>query len=36
MTSGSPFGSRRTSKIEKGTLRRAENPYLTCIMTVWS
>ena len=31
MTSGSPFGSRRTFKIEKGTLRTAENPCLTCI-----
>ena len=34
MTSGSPFGSRRTFKIEKGTLHTAENPCLTCVVTV--
>jgi hypothetical protein len=36
MTSGSPFGSRRTSKIKKGTLRLTENPYLICAESLWS
>jgi hypothetical protein len=36
MTSGSPFGSRRTLKIEKWTLRIAENPCLTCVDYLWS
>ena len=36
MTSGSPFGSRRTFKIEKGILRTAEKPCLTCVEGLWS
>jgi hypothetical protein len=36
MTSGSPFGSCRTFKIEKRTLRTAENPCLTCVESLWS
>jgi hypothetical protein len=36
MTSGSPFESRRASKIEKGILRRAENSCLTCMNCEWS
>jgi hypothetical protein len=31
MTIGSPFGSRRTLKIEKGAFHGVERPLLTCV-----
>jgi hypothetical protein len=36
MTSGSPFGSRRTFKIEKGLRVTSPKPCLTCKVWEWS